>query len=523
MLKTKFKITKEFFFLIGLLLLVAIIRINLADLPLERDEGEFGYMAQLMLKGIAPYTQCYNLKMPLIYLIYQLKIMLFGETAEALRYGLLIANLISITLVFTLSKKLISSLGALISAAVFAFLTLSPNVLGQAAHANHYVVFFVLLAIWLILLDTKNKIPIFISGACMAVAVLTKQSSFIFPIFGLLVIMAKYKKISETLIYILGGIVLTSLIMLWLFVSGAFPNFWFFTIVTGLAIGGENSLTQILQNFIIMTSLVTKNTLIFWLIGLSGYLVLLPTFKTNNNWLKIIFFICSFISIVPGFYFRHHYYLTLIPAIALGNGIIADKIYNKLKIKISKKYSQLVILIILGIFCLPAFITEADFYLAKNKNILSRKIYGINPFPESPVIAKFLQENTNQNDKIAILGSEAQILYYSKLQSATGYIYTYHMVENHQYSLQMQMQMIREIESQKPKYLIFCNIITSWLFKPDSPNIILQWYERYVAENYKPAGIIDIAYYDKTLYVFDSNSVNYQPQSDNLILIWERI
>ena len=33
----------------------AAIRIRLLDIPLERDEGEYAYTAQLMLQGIPPY------------------------------------------------------------------------------------------------------------------------------------------------------------------------------------------------------------------------------------------------------------------------------------------------------------------------------------------------------------------------------------------------------------------------------------------------------------------------------------
>jgi hypothetical protein len=41
---------------------VAAIRIRLLQIPLERDEGEFAYMGQLMLQGIPPYFLAYNMK-----------------------------------------------------------------------------------------------------------------------------------------------------------------------------------------------------------------------------------------------------------------------------------------------------------------------------------------------------------------------------------------------------------------------------------------------------------------------------
>ncbi|MHA2217782.1 MAG: hypothetical protein ACXACY_17745, partial [Candidatus Hodarchaeales archaeon] len=49
------------------ILSAAVIRIHLLEVPLERDEGEYAYAGQLMLQGVPPYDQVYNMKMPGIY------------------------------------------------------------------------------------------------------------------------------------------------------------------------------------------------------------------------------------------------------------------------------------------------------------------------------------------------------------------------------------------------------------------------------------------------------------------------
>ena len=38
-------------------LVVAAIRLRIADVPLERDEGEYAYFAQLLLQGVAPWAE----------------------------------------------------------------------------------------------------------------------------------------------------------------------------------------------------------------------------------------------------------------------------------------------------------------------------------------------------------------------------------------------------------------------------------------------------------------------------------
>src|SRR6266446_7023836 len=65
--------------LLGLIVLgAAALRLRLLDVPLDRDEGEYGYFAQLLLQGVPPYAQAYNLKLPGIYGVYAAILAAFG-------------------------------------------------------------------------------------------------------------------------------------------------------------------------------------------------------------------------------------------------------------------------------------------------------------------------------------------------------------------------------------------------------------------------------------------------------------
>jgi len=99
------------------LLAAAAVRIRLITMPLERDEGEFAYMGQLMLQGVPPYKIAYNMKFPGIYAIYALMMAIFGQTIVGVHLGLLVANSISIVLVFILGRRLVDRLAGLIAAA----------------------------------------------------------------------------------------------------------------------------------------------------------------------------------------------------------------------------------------------------------------------------------------------------------------------------------------------------------------------------------------------------------------------
>jgi hypothetical protein len=119
-------------------------------------------------------------------------------------------------------------------------------------------------------------------------------------------------------------------------------------------------------------------------------------------------------------------------------------------------------------------------------------IYPENPFLESVRIGTYLREHTEPGDTIAVLGSEPEIYFYSHRHSATGYIYTYGLMEPQKYAHQMQEEMIREIEGARPKYLISVAMGYSWLRRPDSEAVIFTWANEYMAQNYTAAGFVNI-------------------------------
>src|SRR5204862_4907111 len=111
----------------------ALLRLRLLGIPLERDEGEYAYMGQLILRGELPYVAAYNMKLPGVYYANAIILGALGDTTVAIRLGLLIVNLASIVLLYRLGCKLFDATVGAGAAAAYAVLALSPSVLGFAA------------------------------------------------------------------------------------------------------------------------------------------------------------------------------------------------------------------------------------------------------------------------------------------------------------------------------------------------------------------------------------------------------
>ena len=174
--------------------LVIAIRIRLLGIPLERDEGEYAYAGQLILQGIPPYKLAYNMKFPGTYAAYALIMSIFGQTIAAIHLGLLLINVATIALIFFVGRRLINTVAGVIAAAIYAVLSVSPSVLGLAAHATNFVVLFVLGGILLLLkeqavtaleLSQPNRlVQLFASGLLFGIGALMKQPGLLFIPFG---------------------------------------------------------------------------------------------------------------------------------------------------------------------------------------------------------------------------------------------------------------------------------------------------------------------------------------------------
>lgn len=519
-----------------IVLITAIIRLNLLHLPLERDEGVYAYIGQLILNGFPPYKYAFDMRLPGLYLAYVFILKVFGQTNIGIHAGLILVNAATCILLFLLGRKLLNSFTGVIAAGSFAVLSLSSSVLGAMTHPEHFVVFFAVAGLYLLISALENDtggygLKIFSSGFLLGTGMLMKQHGMLFIFFGgiYLTITLLFNKTfsSKALLTRLGTFfagsalpyILTCLILL---SAGVFDDFWFSTITYARAYVGLVPLDRAF--FILKTRLfeVIGASLTIWVLAGIGLTAQLWYKAARKRFLFLtLFFIFSFLAVMPGLYFRRHYFILFLPAGAVMAAVGADSLRNLFsKTGHNIKISILVFLLTLMI-AYPIY-QRKDFLFFSSPEKASRMIYGGNPFPESQEIAKYIKKHSAQSDTIAILGSEPQIYFYSKRLSATKYIYTYPLMENHRFSIGMQQEMIREIEEAKPLFLIFVQLQISWLVRPESKTIIFDWFNKYQSQFYERVGVVDMIPNDETKFYWDGAASAVTPQSNNNIFVYRR-
>ena len=509
---------------------VIAIRIRLLGIPLERDEGEYAYAGQLILQGIPPYKLAYNMKFPGIYAAYAVIMSIFGQTVTGVHLGLLLVNAATVVLIFFLGRQLQNSKLGLVAAMSYSVLSISPSVLGFAGHATHFVLLPVLGGTLLLLTSTGRQAfgRLFASGLLFGTGLLMKQPAVFFIVFGAIYLVtsnlyhrAQGKKILAPGVTFSAGVILPlgiTCMFLWRF--GVFERFWFWTIDYARQYGSLVSLSEGYQLSAYSTKEVILANWPIWVLAGIGFILGLCDQRTRGTTILLLgFLFFSALALCAGFYFRLHYFILVLPAVSLLAGVaisrLSDLIGNRGMVL------RCFCFLALGAAIAWPIIGSRKFFFQASPADASRMIYPESPFAESIRIGEYLRAQTSPSDTIAVLGSEPQIYFYSNRHSATGYIYTYGLMEGQKYATEMQQEMIREIERAHPKFLIFVVMPDSWLKRPESERLIFTWATEYTAQNYTVAGFVNMVAPDRTDYYFGTVPQSV-PQLGKYILIYER-
>jgi hypothetical protein len=436
--------------------------------------------------------------------------------------------------VFLLARFLIDSFVGVFTAAAFAVMSIAESVDGIFANAEHFVILFALAGIFLLLLsiDRKSLLLLLAASILLGTGFLMKQHGIAFIAFAglyLLFVQLRCKPfeiesfLARIAVFTVGVLLPFGITCFILWRVGVFEKFWFWTFVYAHEYVSEISIPVGLKKLIVELIPIVGSAILIWLLAGFGIIAMFIIKKIRSQILFIVtFLLFSFLATCPGFHFRPHYFILLLPAIALLFGVGLFGIRQILRGPKAAFGKDLLVASLGLVIIFYSLYQQRSFLLADDPAAVSRMAYGLNPFPESLKIAEFIKANSSKDDSIAIIGSEPQILFYANRRSATSHIYMYPLMEPQPYALQMQQEMIRQIETVKPKFLILVNIPTSWMPRSNSEQLIINWCNQYCPQYYRMVGIVDLVSKDNIIYRWGQDAIDASPLSPFPIIIFQR-
>src|SRR5947199_2707664 len=91
---------------LGVCLFACLLRWPIAAVPLERDEGEYAYIAQRWALGEVPYRDSFDQKPPGVFAAYAVIQRILGESPDATHWGALVVTLGTLVCVAVAGRQL---------------------------------------------------------------------------------------------------------------------------------------------------------------------------------------------------------------------------------------------------------------------------------------------------------------------------------------------------------------------------------------------------------------------------------
>jgi hypothetical protein len=459
---------------ISLLLLIAVtfaIRLNLAAIPLERDEGEYAYIAQLIREGSSPYKDAYAFKFPGIYLAYTLIIEIFGASDQAIRFGLGITIIATLLVLHLLVRKLLTDAqtSSLYAIATYAVLSLGSSFLGLSANAEHFVVFPATVG-FLLLVVRPTLLRILLAGVCLGIAVSIKQQGAAFILGGTALLI--YQFVSE------GGATKTSLLKkgailllgvslpivafcLWIRSMGAWDSFTFWCFSYARFYGSMWTWEDAVKHFMSKFGPILLETFPILILSAVG---LFLAWKNNRRyfWTALILLLSGFLATIPGWIFRPHYFIFILPGCALAAAFAF------------RSFGRPWEWIALAALFYPLII-QGDLFFSKNPEDACRVLYPRNAFPEAKLMSEWIAKRSDKNERIAVLGSEPQIYFYAQRRASIPHIYMYPLLEPQPYAEGLQHHLMDALEKNPPRLLVHVRVPNSWIAYSNSELQLIRW------------------------------------------------
>ena len=457
---------KIYWVILGLTLAIVLYaRFSLLGMPLERDEGGFAYIGQHLFGDQLLYSDLLDNKLPGLYFLYWIFNQLPGGYEKSIHLCLLLMHAGTLGLFFMWTRKAFNFPVASMATSLFAVSAIMPGVLGFAAHATQLIMLPVMGALLLIWNfnqhpDNKRLLNLVWAGLLLGFSFTVKQPAIVFIVFAISALMLSKGSLVQNTgrAFVLGfsSLLPFGAIAGYFYLQGRFDDFWLWTYtMPTVQTAGTGDYMFYLEKTI---PRVVGNHWLFWGLGLSSLLVVpFSNFSKSARFWAIGLLLFSILSAAIGLAFMPHYFVPMVPWLALGIAVSLFWVANKFAPGNTLAEAVPCILLIL----MPIFM-NSDYFLNPNFPKIVEQCYPWNGFSEAKAVAKELKKRLKPGERIAVLGSEPEINYYTNTELCSPHLYMYPVVREHKLKSQFQKDYLQDLFGCNAAYVVLTASESSW-------------------------------------------------------------
>ena len=489
--------------LVAICLIPVLLYLPFLAAPFERDEGVYATVAQGLLDGRVPYRDLFDNKPPLVYGWYAFSFILFGEHVVAPR--LIASLLLSLTTLslFGQARMIFPRGVAYLAAGLFALSTGLPFV---ALHANTeaYMLLPLVtsLAAFTVGLRNSRLRPegwasarwFLLAGALGGLAMMTKQVA-VWNLLALAAVSTWWRwRLGDTgwrmgqpaLSLLVGAAVTTAVVAAPFAANGALGDLLYANVLYNWLYVQVPTYGQRLAN-------VANGTLFFVVLAaplvaaaVAGLFTVMRTKGRPVYIVLIVWAVASVVGVASGGRFFPHYFLQLLPAMAV---LAALVIYDRFTNRDIRRIGKPALALALSLVAI-SLATNAILYLAPGpaEKRVAESVYQQKEWEgSSQALGAYIAERTGPEDSIFNFGREAQIYFYAERRPAVRYFADWPFWWDES-TLYETMEALRET---KPLYII--DSIQLPLFAEEFERYHPRVFMDFLSENYDYVGKVYFA------------------------------
>src|SRR5436853_282751 len=473
---------------VSVLLIVVAVRAPLLPIPLERDEGEYAYIAWRLGHNELPYRDWVDQKPPAIFWVYRAALTLPVDPIRAVHFAALLFSAASACALFFLARRFMNRFWPFVAAVLFALLSADPFAQGTAANTELFMLLPLILSQIAFLKaadNPRNVLLMFGCGALTGIAIAFKQVAAVnffllialYPIFA-----AADKRWRNSLAFAFwsaGGLfAIAGIIGLYFRMRSGLGELVNNVVTHNLEYIGAMTWSDRIQFCSETVAGLARAETLGWILSAAGLIALIVAGK--GKWFAFLtaWLITSMIGVSASGYFFPHYFQQLLPPLALIS-VFGAQWLSELRPRGNSWIPRILFGLLLLVLPLK---TLWPFWFNYTPAEAVRKIYPGNFFAEMPEFAARIAQVTSADQRVFVFGAEPELLFYAQRVSSTRYIFLFPLYGPYRNAREKQMAAAEEIQRAAPVAAVYAP--NDLFFNPDSDQYFTNWSLSYLQQNF---------------------------------------
>ena len=164
---------------------------------------------------------------------------------------------------------------------------------------------------------------------------------------------------------------------------------------------------------------------------------------------------------------------------------------------------------------------RADYYFNPDFNKIHQEAYNQNMFPEIEKLGQELSRRIPEGGKLAVLGSEPEVLVAADREGCSKYLMVYSMLIDPDHAQRMQDEYYSDISTCDADYVVFDVFSSSWA--PGFENLpIHKKNMEWIQSNMMLVGIAEYREGLPGIILWDAAARNHKAQTNYLVYVFKR-